>query len=140
MGHSGRLGVLVGFVLLISMLLLSQPTKEKHVVSVDEARALIAKDSTVLVLDVRTREEYTGELGHIDRAVLIPVQELEKRIDELEPYKGKTILAVCRTGRRSANATEILTKSGFKAMNVEGGMVKWNEKKMPVVREKKQAD
>ncbi|MEK7671532.1 MAG: rhodanese-like domain-containing protein, partial [Bacteroidota bacterium] len=82
----------------------------------------------------RTPEEYTGELGHIDHSLLLPVQELEKRIGELERYKGITILAVCRTGRRSAKATEILTKSGFKAISVEGGMVKWNDMKFPVVR------
>ena len=132
--------VLIAIILLaavIGIALFVQSPKEKRVVSVDEAQKIIAEDSTVLILDVRTPEEYTGELGHIDHALLIPVQELEARINELEPYKGKTILAVCRTGRRSGTATDLLTKKGFKAKNVTGGMMKWNEEKLPVVIEKK---
>lgn len=123
------LAVLVGIVLFV------QSSKGNHVVSVDEARKIIAEDSTVLILDVRTPEEYRGELGHIDHALLIPVQELETRIGELEAYKEKTILAICRTGHRSGTAAEVLTKKGFRAKSVGGGMVKWNEEKLPVVKE-----
>ncbi len=119
----------------IGIVLFIQSSKEKNTVSADEARKIIAEDSTVLILDVRTPAEYTGELGHIDHALLIPVQELERRIGELDAYKGKTILTVCRTGRRSGTATDLLTKKGFKAKNVAGGMVKWNEDKLPVVKE-----
>ncbi|HXG01165.1 MAG TPA: rhodanese-like domain-containing protein [Bacteroidota bacterium] len=104
-------------------------------VSVEEAYRLITTDSSVIVLDVRTPEEFTGNLGHISSAVLLPVQELQQRLAELETYKEKTILAVCRTGRRSAKAVEILTGAGFKACNVEGGMVRWNEKGLPSVKE-----
>ena len=121
----------------LAVALFGQAAKQKSVVSVEEAHAMLVKDSTLLVLDVRTPEEYEGELGHIEHAVLLPVQELEKRLGELKEYKGTTILAVCRSGRRSASATEILTKSGFTAINIEGGMLKWNEKKLPVVKEGK---
>lgn len=104
-------------------------------VSVEEAHRLITTDSSVVVLDVRTPEEFTGNLGHISGAVLLPVQELQQRLAELEKYKEKTILAICRTGRRSAKAVKILTEAGFKACNVEGGMVRWNEKGLPSVKE-----
>lgn len=130
--------VLIAIILLaavVGIVLFVQSSKEKSVVSVDEARKIIAEDSTVLILDVRTLEEYRGELGHIDHALLIPVQELETRIGELGAYKKKTILAVCRTGRRSGTAAEVLTKKGFRAKSVAGGMVKWNEEKLPVVKE-----
>lgn len=132
--------VLIAIILLaavVGIALFVQSSKGKGVVSVDEARKIIAEDSTVLILDVRTSEEYSGELGHIDHALLIPVQELETRIGELEVYKGKMILAVCRTGRRSGTATELLTKKGFRVKNVAGGMVKWNVEKLPVVKETK---
>lgn len=115
-------------------LLLCQDTRHRNEVSVEDAQRLIAHDTTVVVLDVRTPEEFTGELGHIDHALLIPVQELESRLDELERYRGKTILAVCRTGRRSAVATELLTKKGFNALNVQGGMVEWNRMGLPAVK------
>ncbi len=116
-------------------ILFGQRTTHKHAVSVEEAEHLIG-DSTVIVVDVRTPEEYTGPLGHINHSLLIPIQELEKRIGELEQFKSKRILAICRTGRRSATATEILTQHGFDVYNVEGGMVRWNEKGYPVVKQK----
>jgi rhodanese-related sulfurtransferase len=119
-------------VLLVKALFLQSAITEQKSVTVEKARAIIAADTTVLVLDVRTPQEYTGELGHIENSLLIPVEELEKRIAELEKFKGKTILAVCRSGRRSGTATEILVKNGYKAMNVEGGMLAWNAKELPV--------
>ncbi len=118
------------------VLLISQDAKREPSVSVEEAHRLIEHDSTVIVLDVRTPEEFTGPLGHVDHALLIPIQELEQRIKELDDCKNKTILAICRTGRRSAIATEILKKKGFHVFNVEGGMTKWNEKGYSAVKEK----
>lgn len=105
-------------------------------VSVTQAYDLLKRDSNVVVLDVRTPAEWRGELGHIENAILIPVQELAARLNELEPYKGKTILAVCRSGNRSRTATALLNQKGFKALNVSGGMLEWNRKTLPVVREK----
>jgi len=97
-------------------------------ISVLEARERISRDS-VLVLDVRTPPEFTGPLGHINGAILIPLQELEQRLDELEPYKQEDIIVVCRSGNRSGKATIVLQKKGFKAINMEGGMLKWNSEK-----------
>ncbi|MER3523687.1 MAG: rhodanese-like domain-containing protein [Ignavibacteria bacterium] len=125
-----------GLVIVAGAVLFSQVSKHAATVSVEEAQKLITSDSTVVVLDVRTPKEFTGELGHIDGAMLIPVQELEERIGELEKVKGKRVLAICRTGRRSAAAAEILSKQGFHALNVEGGMVKWVEEGLPIVKEK----
>lgn len=109
----------------------SQQT-DRHAVNVKEAHAMIAADTAIVVLDVRTPAEYTGELGHIRNSILIPVQELETRLDELQAHKGKTILAVCRTGRRSGIAADLLLKKGYRAMNVEGGMVAWNAEKFEI--------
>lgn len=122
-------------VAVVGTILFGQRTNRKHAVSVEEAERLLG-DSTVIVVDVRTPEEYTGPLGHINHSLLIPVQELEERIGELEPLKSKRILAICRTGRRSETATEILTKHGFEVYNVEGGMVRWNEKGYPIEKQK----
>lgn len=131
-----RWSVSAGLVFVAGVFLLGQVSKHAVAISVEEAQKLIMHDSTVVVLDVRTPNEFTGELEHIAGAILIPVQELEGRIGELEQVKGKTVLAICRTGRRSAMAAEILSKHGFHALNVKGGMVKWNEKGLAVEREK----
>jgi rhodanese-related sulfurtransferase len=96
-------------------------------VTVENLRTLIDSDSTALVLDVRTSEEYDGPLGHIEGALLIPVQELEERMLELSEYQHQEIYVVCRLGGRSSRATRTLLEAGHNATNVEGGMEAWNE-------------
>jgi rhodanese-related sulfurtransferase len=116
----------------------SQPPQEmvREAITVGEAYQLIERDTNVVILDVRTPAEYRGELGHVKGSMLIPVQELEERLGELEPFRDKTILAICRSGNRSGRAAKLLNEKGFKALNVEGGMLKWNKEGLPVVKEK----
>jgi len=64
-----------------------------------------------LLLDVRTQEEY--DAGHIESSLLIPVSELESRLDEIEAYKDKSVLVYCRSGNRSVTASNILIDNGF---------------------------
>ena len=90
-------------------------------VTSEEAKELIDKKK-VVVLDVRTVEEF--QAGHIPGATLIPVQELEVRMGELE--KDQPYLVVCRSGNRSVQASEILTGKGFtKINNLTEGMNAW---------------
>jgi sulfur dioxygenase len=78
----------------------------------------------VQVLDVREEEEFTGPLGHIKGAVLIPLGQLAARIEELQ--RDRPVVAVCRAGGRSAQATAILQQAGFgQIANLNGGMLRW---------------
>jgi sulfur dioxygenase len=70
-------------------------------------------DGDILVLDVRTPEEFRGELGHIDVAKNMPVKEIAMRAKELEPFRTRNIVAVCRSGVRSTSAAAILSGLGF---------------------------
>jgi len=91
-----------------------------------EAREKIQKAKNVLLLDVRTKEEFSEE--HIKNALNIPVQELEKRLDELKKYKNFEIIVYCRSGARSRRASEILVKNGFKFVyNLSGGIIEWKK-------------
>ena len=103
----------------------------KHM-SVASADSLIKADTNVFVLDVRSPDEFASETGHLKNAKLIPVQELEGRIAELSAYKDRTIVAYCRSGSRSAKASDILSKKGFKVVNVEGGITAWNQSGLPI--------
>lgn len=88
----------------------------------------------ILLLDVRTAEDFSGEQGHVDGSVLIPVEELEQRLSEIENYQEKTVMTICRTDRRSAKAAQILGKNGFSDVHViKQGMTDWNEKGYSVV-------
>ena len=76
------------------------------------------------VLDVREPEEFTGPLGHIRGAILIPLGELAERAGELA--RDRPVVAVCRAGSRSAQATVILREAGFTDLaNLAGGMLRW---------------
>ncbi|MGA9118918.1 MAG: rhodanese-like domain-containing protein [Bacteroidota bacterium] len=100
-----------------------------------EAEKALKGDSTLVVLDVRTSDEFGSETGHLRGARLIPVQELDKRMGELDPVKARTIIVYCRTGHRSKIAQNMLLAKGFNAINVTGGIVQWNAKHLPVVKE-----
>jgi rhodanese-related sulfurtransferase len=74
-----------------------------------------------LVLDVRQPSEYRS--GHIAGAKLIPLNELGSRMKELP--QNREIVCVCASGNRSSSATRMLTKAGYNAINMKGGMSAW---------------
>lgn len=92
-----------------------------------ELREMLNSGEKPLLLDVRTTVEFNGALGHLDRAVLIPVQELENRAAELNPDKDRLIVIYCRSGNRSQVAAKILMKQNFQVLNMVGGMKAWNK-------------
>ena len=89
----------------------------------------------VLVLDVRTAEDYIGEQGHIANSKNIPVEELGSRLDEITEYVERPIAIVCRTDKRSAKAAQLLTRKGFADVHiVKGGMTDWNQQGYTVIQ------
>ncbi len=93
-----------------------------------EVAELKAKASGMVILDVRSEKEFTGEQGHIHQALNIPVEQLAERVAELEEYRERPIAIVCRTDVRSARAATLLAKQGFAELHVvRNGMTGWNE-------------
>jgi glyoxylase-like metal-dependent hydrolase (beta-lactamase superfamily II)/rhodanese-related sulfurtransferase len=87
--------------------------------------------SQVRVVDVREKEEYDGELGHIDGAELVPLATL--RDESAQWTADRPIVTVCRSGARSAQAAVILENQGFdKVANLSGGMIRWRAGGLPV--------
>jgi uncharacterized membrane protein YdjX (TVP38/TMEM64 family)/rhodanese-related sulfurtransferase len=85
------------------------------------------------VIDVRGPDEFAGDLGHIGGALNLPVDELRDRLIEINAFKERPVILVCRTDKRSANASALLRNAGFRDVRVlRGGMVEWNRKKLPV--------
>jgi rhodanese-related sulfurtransferase len=116
-------------ILLITIFLTSCNAQDKDkIITIDELTVAMEKDSSTIILDVRTAPELKGPLSHIDGAIHIPLQELENRIDELEEHRGNQINVICRTGRRSGVAASLLNEKGFTAKNVVGGMKEYREK------------
>jgi sulfur dioxygenase len=112
-------------------------TQLNHVrqLSADEVSQRLASDNPPFILDVREPNEYTGELGHVANSALIPLKELADRAGELQGEKGRPIVVVCRSGVRSTTAAAILEGLGFEHVyNMQGGMVDWNDRRLPVQR------
>jgi rhodanese-related sulfurtransferase len=85
----------------------------------------------LLLLDVRSAGEYAGELGHIEGTVLIPLDELRERLEEIP--RDRPVVAICQSGKRSAMAAQILMKAGVeRAANLAGGMIQWNRLGLPL--------
>jgi len=90
-----------------------------------EAMELIVnEEDNITILDVRTREEYQS-VGYIKNAILVPVQELKSKLDELKKFKDHKILVYCASGSRSISASRILKKNGFTPYNINGGISNW---------------
>ena len=82
--------------------------------------------AAVQIVDVREPAEFTGPLGHIRGAVLIPLGTLAARAGELS--RDKPIVAVCKSGGRSAQAVNMLKQAGFERLaNLPGGMMRWRQ-------------
>jgi len=84
----------------------------------------------VEVVDVREPDEWNGELGRIPGARHLPLGELRARLAELP--RDRPVVAVCRSGGRSAEASLILEQAGFsRAANLSGGMIRWHALGLP---------
>ena len=96
---------------------------------IDARQAAELVDSgEALLLDVREHGEWRA--GHAPGATHIPLGELEQRIGELP--QGGRIVAVCRSGNRSARATESLRRAGLQVENLDGGMNGWRKAGLPL--------
>ncbi|HIQ25430.1 MAG TPA: rhodanese-like domain-containing protein [Persephonella sp.] len=99
-------------------------------ISPEEAYNLIQKEKKdIFILDVRTPQEVKVD-GKIKGAVLIPLYELSKKINQIP--KDKNIIVYCRSGNRSISASRFLSSLGYKVYNLNGGINAWKEKGFPI--------
>ncbi len=92
---------------------------------------LLERAGRLQIVDVREPHEFTDVLGHIHGARLLPLSQLLDRIGEID--KSRPVVAVCRSGARSAQATVLLGKAGFaEVANLAGGMLRWQAESLPV--------
>lgn len=95
--------------------------------------ALRERPKDVRIIDVREPSEFTGELGHIPGAELLPLGTVPAVVSTWN--RDADLLVVCRSGGRSARAAQQLGAMGFRrVMNLVGGMLAYNEAKLPNAR------
>ncbi len=107
-------------------------------VPASEVKQRLDAGEDVLLVDVRSRGEFFGDLGHVRGAVNVPLPELTVRLKQDAGLFGddeKTVIAVCRSDARAAFAVRALRRAGFKRVLVmSGGMLGWLADDLPVER------
>lgn len=88
----------------------------------------VASSSPHVLIDVRTAEEFSS--GHIHGAVNIPVEALESRLSEVP--EDQPVVVYCRSGNRSAQASQILAQAGYSTVYDLGGIIDWTAQGLPV--------
>lgn len=98
-----------------------------------QADSIIQHTANILVLDVRTPEEYL--LGHLQNAVLMDIYDIKFHYSANTLPREATILVYSRSGRRSADALEILKNLRYpRVFNMLGGIVAWKKEGHKLVK------
>ena len=117
------------FILVFTQFSWSQDVPE---ISPVQVKQLLYEKEDIILIDVRTSAEFTGELGHISGALLRPLQEIEEWHTEFSEKKENRFIMVCRSGNRSRVATKYFQDRGYENIqNMSGGMRAWNELSFP---------
>lgn len=120
-------GILVCFILLMKY----ESQKGGASLSPQQIINMVNKESAVLV-DLRDKAEFSE--GHIVDAVNIPSAKLAGQIKDLERYRDRPVVLVCKMGQHSGAAGKILTAEGFEQVfRLSGGMMEWKNMQLPVV-------
>ena len=98
-------------------------TNSYRQISMDEAVAMMAEEQGYIILDVRTPEEFAEK--HIPNAINVPNENIGTGEISQLPDKGQLIMVYCRSGRRSKEAAEKLTKLGYTNIVEFGGIIDW---------------
>lgn len=90
----------------------------------EEAYNLINSNEDMIILDVRTKEEFID--GHIPGAISIPVQKIDNILEDLDEFKDKPVLVYCASGGRSPHAVKALLNNDFsKVYHLNRGILSW---------------
>ncbi len=108
---------------LLTVFLVSCQSTTYETISASVAKSMMDNDSSIILVDVRTQEEYDKE--HIQDAVLLPLDSIETDADEVIPDKSAVYIIYCRSGNRSQTASELLVSLGYENIYDMGGIIYW---------------
>ncbi|MEP6263073.1 MAG: rhodanese-like domain-containing protein [Gillisia sp.] len=123
-----KINAFLTFLVIISLSVISCKAQEENtdvtILSVEEAKTVLAEEPGAVFLDVRTPQEFKE--GHIEGAVLINFfdEDFKEQVEALD--KDKPVYIYCRSGNRSQKAGMILTEMGFQEVyDIEAGYIGW---------------
>lgn len=121
----GVFGFLMGALLSLNVL------AEATVIGQTTLQSWQQSGKEILLLDTRSPEEFAA--GHIPGAVNIEFNRIDQALGQLAPWKDKTIVVYCRSGRRAGIAEAYLEQQGFSGLHhLDGDILGWNRAGLPL--------
>lgn len=93
----------------------------------------IKNGDALRLLDVREPHEFVSEIGHVEGAELVPLGTLPQALARFQGEE-REVICICRSGMRSQQAAGFLASQGLRTRNLTGGMLAWNDAKLPISR------
>lgn len=116
--------IIVVLILAVGIMIYTNRQEEGYQkISPQEVKDKMDSDENIVILDVRTKQEYKE--GHILKSILVPVDDINTRIEDVVSDKDKEIIVYCRSGNRSKVAANTLLKMGYKKVYDLGGIINW---------------
>ena len=119
--------IMIAILLLVVLVLWTfmQYLSNRGIVSISpsDAKKRLDTEKGIILLDVRTKEEYIEK--HLPKSILIPLNTLASEASRKLPQKNAEIFVYCRSGNRSKTAVRILLKQGYTNVYNLGGIVRW---------------
>jgi len=129
-----HLELVLPFLVLLTLLILLESRRGGKTVSSQQLTNLVNKEEAVIV-DVRDTKEFRE--GHITESRNIPFSSLKENLTQLEKFKEKPIILVCKMGQHAGAAGRILSTSGFKDVRrLSGGITTWKSDGLPLIKGK----
>ena len=126
--------LVVTFVVLLVLFFVLESRRGGKTVSSQQLTHLMNKEEG-LVLDVRESKEYRE--GHITGSRNIPFSKLKDNLGDIEQFKDKPVVQVCKMGQHAGAAGKILHGAGFKqVLRLSGGITTWKADSLPLVKGK----
>ena len=125
--------LLIGlFVALVFAFVVNEGKRGGDSINTNTLVNLVNRDNA-LILDVRDSKDFSA--GHIVDALNIPFSNFDKRVGELDKFKDRPIIVVCKMGQHASGVGGKLKTLGFeKVHRLGGGMGEWSASSLPIVK------
>ena len=130
----GQQWMLVGALMVCIMMLVFHDSKKAGATLSPQGAVNLINQQDAVVVDLRDAKDYKA--GHIVNAINIPYNTFDKRASELEKYKDKPLVLVCKMGQHSGAIGKKLAAQGYTGVRrMSGGMMEWQNSSLPLVKD-----